>query len=320
MKNDKTVAFKSTIFVIMVQFQLPSPLEQLSSDLLSQHGIKVYVKRDDLIHPIISGNKWRKLKYNIKAAKDNGFNQLLTFGGAFSNHIIATATAAKAHGLKSVGVIRGEEPKNWSTTLENCKAAGMQLKFISRTAYRSKEDPAFIKDLVDELGESYVIPEGGANQFGRKGCEEIISEIMLPFDYLCCSAGTGTTAAGILSRIEKEKLLVFPALKGGGFLKDEILSNPSLSKKGESIQLFENYHFGGYAKINEALIDFTKQFYSTYQLKLDLVYTAKLFYGVFDLINQGYFNRGSKLVLLHSGGLQGNMGFENRYDVQLFGS
>ena len=304
----------------MIHFQLPSPLEQLESDFLKQHELEVFVKRDDLIHPVISGNKWRKLKYNIKAAKENGFDQVLTFGGAFSNHIIATATAAKAHGLKSIGVIRGEEPKNWSATLKNCKAAGMKLKFVSRELYKSKADSAFINDLTDAYGESYVIPEGGANELGRKGCEEIVSELENSFDYLCCSAGTGTTAAGILHSINEENLLVFPALKGGGFLRDEIVSATMHPKKTESIQLFGNYHFGGYAKINQELIDFTNQFYSIYKLKLDLVYTAKLFYGVFDLIKDGYFKKGSKLVILHSGGLQGNLGFINRYNVRLFGS
>ena len=304
----------------MESFQLPSSLEQLKSDFLTRLDLQLFVKRDDLIHPMISGNKWRKLNYNLSVAKEKGKGQLLTFGGAFSNHLIATAAAGKLLGFRTVGVVRGEEPKKWSQTLLDCKAEEMQLEFVSRSDYRLKNQALFLKQLERKFGESFIIPEGGANELGAKGCKEIIEEIKIPFDFVCCSAGTGTTAAGLLNALDHENLLAFSALKGGGYLKNEILSYNTNQLKCDQLKLLENYHFGGYAKINDELIAFVKHFYNLYHLKLDLVYTAKLFFGVFDLIQQNYFPKGSRIVLIHSGGLQGNRGIESRGGFKLFAS
>jgi len=304
----------------MKSFQLPSPLEQLTSNFLTKNDVQLFVKRDDLVHPMISGNKWRKLKHNIAAAKQQGKKQLITFGGAFSNHLIATAAAGKLLGFKTIGIVRGEEPKKWSETLNDCKAEGMQLKFISRSDYSLKNQTKFLEQLEREYGESFIIPEGGANDLGSKGCKEIIQEIEVPFDFVCCSAGTGTTAAGILSMLSHQNLLAFSALKGGGFLNQEILSYADNQQKSDQLQVLENYHFGGYAKVTEELIDFVNEFYRSYHLKLDLVYTAKLFFGVFDLIQRNCFPKGSLIVLIHSGGLQGNRGIESRGNFKLFDS
>lgn len=301
----------------METFQLPSPIHQLQAAFLEQKGIKVFVKRDDLIHPQISGNKWRKLKFNVEQALKEDKTSLLTFGGAFSNHLIATAFAAKRFGLAAIGVVRGNEFLELNSTLEACESAGMQLHFVSREVYRTKQDQGFISQLKNQFGDFYLIPEGGANELAVKGCEEIVTEIKQKFDYVACAAGTGTTAAGILRSLTDEKLLVFPALKGGEGLEKEILKWQKKEISKSQLQLFTNYHFGGYAKISSELVEFTNQFYKDFCIPLDLVYTSKLFYGLFDLIQSGYFSCGSRILVLHSGGLQGNKGLIARNKIQL---
>lgn len=298
-------------------FQLPSPLEQLTAKFLERQKVEVFVKRDDLIHPEISGNKWRKLKYNVEQAQIEGKSMLLTFGGAFSNHLLATAVAAKEFGLTSIGVVRGEEITELNATLKKCHEAGMQLLFVSRAAYRNKHELDFLQQLNDEFGEFYLIPEGGANGLAIKGCEEILAEVEETIDYVACAAGTGTTAAGILRSLNDEKLLVFPALKGGKDLEKEVLKWQKTKKKENQLEFIHEYHFGGYAKITTELVQFANQFYKDFDIPLDLVYTVKLFYGLFDCIHSGKFPKGSRILVIHSGGLQGNKGFVNRHDIVL---
>ena len=268
---------------------------------------KLEIKREDLIHPIISGNKYRKLKYNITFAKKQNLNTLLTFGGAFSNHIAATAAAGKAYGFKTIGIIRGEELINGidnNPTLKYAKQCGMVFKFISRTDYRNKEELHFIESLKNEFGDFYLIPEGGTNVLAVKGCEEILNETDMGFDYICTSVGTGGTLAGLINCSKpSQQVLGFSTLKGD-FLQEDI----SKFAKKDNWKLITNYHFGGYAKINEELIAFINQFKLRNDIQLDPIYTGKMMFGIFDMIKNGYFSKGSKILAIHTGGLQGIKG------------
>ncbi len=300
-----------------------SPLQRLDSPFLEQSGIRLFVKRDDLIHPLFGGNKWRKLKYNLTYARQNQFDTLLTFGGAWSNHIYATAAAAKHFGFNSIGIIRGEKHIPLNTTLSFAEECGMQLHYVSRAEYRQKNETPFLKDLKQQFGDVYILPEGGSNPLALKGCKEIVDEINdeieNPFDIICCASGTGATLAGLISAIKPEqKAIGFSALKGGSFLNDEVsaflrdtaardTADAERSVKNWSIE--DRFHFGGYAKINDELIHFMQQFQSDYGFSLDAVYTGKMFYGLFKLIESGDFDRGTTIVTIHSGGLQGNKGF-----------
>ncbi|MEX2380733.1 MAG: pyridoxal-phosphate dependent enzyme [Vicingaceae bacterium] len=292
---------------------LPSPCQELKDSVLDKYNLSLWIKRDDLIHPHVSGNKWRKLKYNIQAAKAGGNNVLLTFGGAFSNHIAATASAGKIAGLKTIGVIRGDEFfKDLNSTLNFAQNEGMKLHFINRSDYARKEESGFLNELKSTFGDFFLVPEGGANEFGVKGCAEILTEEEREYDYICCPAGTGTTAAGVLMGMQaKQQLLAFSALKGGEQLAKEVLKWNDGSKS-QMLQMIGSYHFGGYAKVKTELIDFTNDFYLKHQIPLDLIYTAKMMYGLYDLIQRDYFPSQSKILFIHSGGLQGNEGFRQK--------
>lgn len=265
------------------------------------------VKREDLIHSQISGNKFRKLTYNISQAKAEKRNTLLTFGGAFSNHILAVAVAGKTFGMATIGIIRGEELVNQistNSTLKMAAAYGMQLKFVTRQEYRQKKSSQFIQHLKESYGDFYLIPEGGTNALAIKGCEEILTPNDAEFDFICCSVGTGGTISGIINASkEHQQILGFPALRGD-FLNEEIRK----FAKTKNWQLIPEYHFGGYAKINSELISFINQFKETHRLPLDPVYTGKLLWGIMDLLEQGFFPRNSKILAIHTGGLQGISG------------
>lgn len=300
-----------------------SPLQQLTSPLLDNARVRLFVKRDDLIHPQFGGNKWRKLKYNLLQARNNKVETLLTFGGAWSNHIYATAAAGKHFGFKTIGLIRGEKHQPLNPTLSFAEECGMQLHYLDRKQYRQKNDGTFKQKLIDRFGEVYLLPEGGSNHLALKGCQEIVQETMTqlqqPFDVICCASGTGATLAGLISAIAADKnahdkmAIGFSALKGGEFLSSEV--GNLLGYNADDYPLIENwkiesnYHFGGYAKINDDLIQFMKDFQTQYNITLDAVYTAKMFYGLFDLIKSNTFKPDSIIVAIHSGGLQGNKGF-----------
>ncbi len=285
-------------------FQLPSPLQKLNSSFLKRKEIDLWLKRDDLIHPEISGNKWRKLMHNVKAAQESGLNTLLTFGGAYSNHIAATAAAGKLLSLNTIGIIRGDEGFE-NDTLKRARKNGMQLYFISREKYKRKAEPSFIDELQEKFGKFYLIPEGGANELGVEGCQEILAEVDREFDYLSISAGTATTASGICRHLKSEKLLVFPALKGGGFMLDE-MAKYCTKEQLQKVEFQVNYHFGGYGKIKQEQVEFMKSFFSEYNIELDKVYTSKMMFGLFDLIKNDYFPKGARILAIHTGGLQGN--------------
>ena len=280
------------------------------------NSVSVAIKREDLIHPFVSGNKFRKLKYNLLEAKKEKHETLLTFGGAFSNHIAAVAYAGKENGFKTIGIIRGEEledkiPEN--PTLLFAQNCGMQFKFISREGYRSKSETFFLENLKQQFDDFYLIPEGGTNALAIKGCQEILTPEDAEFDYICCSIGTGGTISGIINSVlPHQKVLGFPALKGD-FLNEEIRN----FVHNDNWELITEYHFGGYAKVNEALIQFINQFYAENKIPLDPIYTAKMVFGVLDLIQKNYFHAGSKILLIHTGGLQGiqgmNMKLKNKH-------
>jgi 1-aminocyclopropane-1-carboxylate deaminase/D-cysteine desulfhydrase-like pyridoxal-dependent ACC family enzyme len=268
--------------------------------------VNLFLLRLDLIDEEISGNKWFKLKYNLEEAIKLQKQQIITFGGAFSNHIAATSKACKLVGLKSYGIIRGENIENH--TLNLAEANGMELKFVSRTLYRNKM--ALMEWLAQtfDLQKSYVIPEGGANELGIEGCKEIVDLINIPFNYIAVACGTATTLTGVIKAINKNQIgLGFAALKGGSFLTQEVNKNLS-DYNASAFKIFEDYHFGGYAKHNDALITFMRNFEQEHHIKLDFVYTAKMMYGLLDLIHQNYFPANSTIVAIHSGGLQGNLG------------
>lgn len=271
--------------------------------ILQEKQIFLAMKREDLIHPLISGNKYRKLKYNLIAAKEQGFDTLLTFGGAFSNHIAATAYAGKLHGLKTIGVIRGEElSEKWSQnqTLKLAHEHGMQFKFVSRAVYKTKDSKEFKKRLEVEFGAFYLLPEGGSNDLAIKGCQEILTDYDSHFDVVCSSVGTGGTVAGIINAsLQHQTVLGFSALKGD-FLKEDIRN--FTAKENWSLQ--SDYHFGGYAKVTEELIHFINEFKLQTQIPLDPIYTGKLMYGILDLVKKNYFKPETKILAIHTGGLQ----------------
>jgi 1-aminocyclopropane-1-carboxylate deaminase len=273
----------------------------------SNPNISLSIRREDLIHPFISGNKFRKLKYNLVQAKVENQTTLLTFGGAFSNHIAATAFAGKEYGFKTIGVIRGDELESKilvNPTLSFAQECGMQFKFVTRDSYHHKTDLDFIENLKHEFGNFYLIPEGGTNEFAVKGCQEILNREDAEYDFICCAIGTGGTISGIVnSLLPHQKVLGFPALKGD-FLKEEIRK----FARNQNWELISNYHFGGYGKVNYELIAFINQFYEENQIPLDPIYTGKMAFGVIDLINKNYFPKNSKILLIHTGGLQGIKG------------
>ncbi|MGS0526507.1 1-aminocyclopropane-1-carboxylate deaminase/D-cysteine desulfhydrase [Zobellia nedashkovskayae] len=278
--------------------------QEVHLSILDQKEVSLVIKREDRIHPLISGNKYRKLKYNLEEAKTQGFDTLLTFGGAFSNHIAATAYAGKIHGLKTIGIIRGEElAQKWqeNSTLKLAESHGMQFKFVSREAYREKDTPQYIDWLKEEFGAFYLLPEGGTNPLAIKGCEEIITTNDADFDIVCCAVGTGGTIAGISNAaFAPQKVLGFPALKGD-FLQEDICK----FAMRENWKLITDYHFGGYAKVTEELVSFINNFKLNTQIPLDSIYTGKMLYGILDLIQKGYFPPNTKILAIHSGGLQG---------------
>lgn len=279
--------------------------EQL--DIPFPNNISVFIKREDLLHSQISGNKFRKLKYNLIKARQLNQRTLLTFGGAYSNHIAAVAAAGHEFGFNTIGMIRGEEllgKINDNPTLRLAQQQGMRLVFISRADYRRKTEPNFIQALQNQFGEFYLIPEGGTNALAVQGCTEILTaQDKQQFDYICCAVGTGGTIAGLIeSSTDQQMVLGFPALKGD-FLQAEIQQWTQKT----NWELVPGYHWGGYAKTTPALLQFVQDFYGQNGIEIEPVYTGKMLFGIFDLIQQGYFPAHSQILVIHTGGLQGNL-------------
>lgn len=260
--------------------------------------------RLDLLHPEISGNKWFKLKYNIAAARAAGRTHIVTFGGAWSNHIAATAAACRLEGLQCTGIIRGEAAPVLSLTLHQAQQYGMQLRFISREEYRQKEET----DWEQHFPGSFLIPEGGHNAAGVKGCKEILPLVPYQsFTHITCATGTGTTLAGLInSATKQQEVLGISVLRGAGYLQQEVeqlLEHPV----GAQWQLLHDFHLGGYARVTPELTTFINNFYRETQIPLDIIYTGKMAMGVQQLVERGYFTAGSRILLIHTGGLQGNL-------------
>ncbi len=290
-----------------------TPIQDITAHpLLRKAGVRLLLKREDLNHPTISGNKWWKLKYNIAEAVSAGHNTVLTFGGAYSNHIYATAAAAKAAGLRSIGIIRGEETLPLNPTLTFATSAGMILDYVDRQAYRRKEAPEFVDDLQRRWGRAYVIPEGGTNELAVKGCEEfgrIIDAVST--DYICLPVGTGGTIAGIIRGVSPSKKVVgISVLKDGHFLEDAIKEHlrSHSSEDGSLVhwELMTEYSYGGYGRRNQTVTDVLRSISAELNIDLDFVYTGKMMSAVIDLIAKGYFQRGQTVMAIHTGGLQGH--------------
>lgn len=265
------------------------------------------MKREDLLHPFVSGNKFRKLKYNVLELQNKKQTTLLTFGGAFSNHIAASAYACQQSGIKCIGIIRGEELAAKITqnpTLLFAQNCGMKFDFVSREQYRDKHSHEFLDNLKVKYGDFYLLPEGGTNDLAIKGCQEILTQGDEQFDFICCAVGTGGTISGIINSAQPhQKIIGFPALKGD-FLNDEIRKFAKNNQWGLNF----DYHFGGYGKVTAELIDFINQFYTQTKIPLDPIYTGKMVFGVLDLIQKNYFPKNAKILMIHTGGLQGVVG------------
>jgi 1-aminocyclopropane-1-carboxylate deaminase len=282
---------------------------------INNTNVELYIRREDLIHPLISGNKFRKLKYNLIQAKSENQSTLLTFGGAFSNNILAVASAGFENNFKTIGVIRGEELVSKieeNPTLKKAQELGMQFKFVSREEYRNKTNKEFLAGLQSEFGSFYLLPEGGTNELAIKGCEEILTNEDRSFTHVCCSIGTGGTISGIInSSFTNQQIVGFPSLKGD-FISNEI----SNFAKKSNWNIISDYHFGGYGKINDELIRFINDFYLKHNIPLDPIYTGKMMFGIEDLIQNNYFPNGSNILAIHTGGLQGIEGMNTLLEKQ----
>ncbi|UOQ73752.1 1-aminocyclopropane-1-carboxylate deaminase/D-cysteine desulfhydrase [Hymenobacter cellulosilyticus] len=293
-------------------------IQELQEPVATQHGVRLLLVRDDLTHPELPGNKWRKLKYNLQAARKQGHDTLLTFGGAFSNHIAAVAAAGQLQSFRTIGLIRGEETLPLNPTLARAAADGMHLRYLDRETYRRKHEPAVLAELLAQTGPAYVLPEGGTNTLALPGCAELVSELAAhtSFDTLCVACGTGGTLAGLLTGLNgQHQAMGVAVLKNGSFLQDEInaLTQATAGRQYANWELRTDYHFGGYAHFSAELLGFIQEFQARHGVLLDPVYTGKLLYAVLDLIRQGHFAAGSTVAAVHTGGLQGWQGFRQRF-------
>jgi 1-aminocyclopropane-1-carboxylate deaminase len=289
---------------VPIELRLPSPLEELGDDRLARAGLRLLLKRDDLINPAIGGNKWRKLKYNLQAARDEGHQALLTFGGAYSNHIAATAAAGYHYGFATIGIIRGEEHLPLNPVLAAAAGYGMRLEYLDRAAYRRKDDPALLGSLRRRLGGFCLLPEGGSNALAAQGCAEIAAEISEPFDVICCPCGTGGTLAGLAQGLAAgQRALGFSVLRGGQFLDRQVadLQTAAFGRASANWSIDYGFHFGGFARRKPALDEFIADFAARHGLLLDWVYPAKMMYGICALAGRGAFAPGGALVAIITG-------------------
>jgi 1-aminocyclopropane-1-carboxylate deaminase len=297
----------------------PIALQLLSHPLLEEKRVKLAVLRLDQVHAEVSGNKFFKLKYNLEEAKRLEKKTILTFGGAFSNHIFASASAAQLAGFQSIGIIRGQDADRNNPTLAHAQKIGMKLHFVDRESYRQKTSPAFLEDLKAQFGDFYLIPEGGTNELAIRGTQEILKDVPADFSHICVCIGSGGTFAGLSSSLKSHQtILGFSSLKGE-FIHQELaklLESNQIHPAG-SYEIKTDYHFGGYGKHKPSLIEFMTWFYREFKIPLDPIYTGKMMFGAWDLIKKDYFTAGSKVLIIHSGGLQGNAGFAAQTGIHL---
>lgn len=285
-----------------------SPLTRIEDSALTAQGLELWIKRDDLLHPIISGNKWRKLKYILNHALYLGADTIVSMGGAYSNHLHALAFAGRALGLKTVGYIRGERPAQLNPTLNDLLSWGMALRFVSRSDYRQLREYKQHDSLPELQPGQYWLPEGGAVDLALQGVAELVDEIELDFDTLAVACGTGTTLAGLIAAVpQTRRVFGVAALKSGDFLNDDVkqLLDAQGMTANADWRIALDYHFGGFAKTSPALLAFIRDFQQCHGIELEPVYTGKLLFAIYDLARQGYFPAGQRLVAVHTGGLQG---------------
>jgi 1-aminocyclopropane-1-carboxylate deaminase len=316
-ENSKKVSVFSIESALNINSKIP--LQKIEDPLIQKSGINLFVLRTDLNHPTVSGNKWYKLKYNLVEIKQKGFDTLLTFGGAYSNHIHAVASAGKLLKIKTIGVIRGEEYNPLNPTLAFAKGNGMLFHYVNRKTYRERNKTEFIQSLHEKFGKFYLLPEGGTNLLALDGCSEIVNTININYDLICCACGTGGTLAGIISGLNgTKKALGFAVLKGADFLKSDVekLISAHSGIAFTNWQINQNYHFGGYAKTNEELLRFVLRFRQVNNIPIEPIYTGKMFYGIYKLAEENYFRRVKTIIVVHSGGLQGLTGLNERIRIK----
>jgi 1-aminocyclopropane-1-carboxylate deaminase len=279
-----------------------TPEQEIRTTLLHEARVRLSIKREDMNHPNISGNKWWKLKYNLREATRLKKDTILTFGGAYSNHIYATAAAAHEVGLESIGIIRGDEVLPLNETLQFAKSCGMQLRYVSREKYREKNESYFIETLRGQFGDFYLLPEGGSNEFAVQGVAEFTETFKTPYDYLCCSVGTGGTMAGLVRGLSgSKKIIGFSAIRGSEYLYDEVRK---LEGRYANWEINGEYHYGGYAKATPDLLHFMEEFERVTGIPLDRIYTGKMMAGIFDLVRRNAFPAGATILAIHTGGLR----------------
>lgn len=294
------------------QLKLNTPLQPIKENLFKKHDLNLFIKRDDLIHKHISGNKWRKLKYNFEDCINKNKNRIITFGGAFSNHVVALSFAAKLYKIKTLAFIRGEKEYAKNSSLSFAIENGMELVFISRSEYKLKESSLIFKKIFSK--NDYYVQEGGSNPLGERGASEIINEIKINYDYLVSAVGTGTTIFGMSKNNDNlnKKTIGILTLKN-----EDSIKNLIIKKKLNGIKIFSSYHFGGYAKYTEKLIDFILFFKERYNITLDPIYTGKALFAIYDLTQKGFFKKGTTIIFLHTGGIQGILGFNQMHNTRL---
>lgn len=283
----------------------------LQDELFIEKAVSVTVLRLDKIHPVVSGNKLFKLQYLLNEAKKNPEQIVLTFGGAFSNHLVAAAYACQQNELSCIGIVRGEKGHILSHTLQQCLQFGMQLNFISRAEYEKKEDSIIVSELIKNTGECFIIPEGGYHPLGAKGAAVIMDYIDNSTTHIACAVGSATTLAGLLTRANNnQQVIAFPVLRGLTDIEKRLSFLTGKSIPPHQLHIEHGYHFDGYAKKNNELIAFMNHLYQKFQLPTDFVYTSKMMYGILDMIKNNFFSPGSKIVCIHTGGLQGNLSLQ----------
>ncbi len=280
-------------------------IQPIAKEWYNQQVAALDMLRLDELHPVISGNKWFKLRLNIRHALDAGFKSIVTFGGGYSNHLIATAWASKVFGIKCIGIVRGRYDV-LTPTLSACKDAGMQLIFVTKEEYERKEDAAWIRDMAAHFDELFIIPEGGANEWGRVGAGLINRFINDSYTHIAVSVGTGTTLTGLRNKLpHKQQIVGFAPMKQGSYLK-EYISEHLHEGNNTNWQVVDDWHFGGFGKWNDELLQFMNDFYRTNNIPLDIVYTSKMMYGLRRMIEDGFFPTDARILCIHTGGLQGN--------------
>ncbi|MDP5212753.1 pyridoxal-phosphate dependent enzyme [Pseudoalteromonas tunicata] len=286
-----------------------SPLQKITHPLLSHHNISLTVKRDDLLHPIISGNKWRKLKYNLIHAQQNKINHLISFGGPFSNHIHALAAAGRIFGFKTSAYIRGPELDNQNPTLRFAKSCDMRLIAVDRITYRQKDDLGYLASLSAKHPNCLIIPEGGTNSAAILGVIEL-AQTLHQADVLVTPVGSAGTLAGLIEGAHTEqKIIGIAVLKQAEYLIEKMNQLSPKSNQYNNWQLMTQFHGGGYGKFNRELWHFCQSM-QAYHLPLEPIYSGKMFFALFELIKQGYFQSGTKISAIHTGGLQGIAGLK----------